>query len=51
MGVTGRHFYFDLQTLPELVAPARAAMVRGGESVIQSCLLLPKDDEVRVRAS
>lgn len=42
MEAVGRHFHFDLQTLPEMVAPARTPMVEGGESVIQSYLLVPK---------
>jgi SAM-dependent methyltransferase len=51
MGIIGRNFYFDLQTLPEIVVLARAAMVRGGESIIQSCLLLSKHDDPRVQKS
>jgi hypothetical protein len=42
MSIIGRYFYFDLQTLPDIVTPAHTAMVAGGKSVIQSCLLLPK---------
>jgi hypothetical protein len=45
MGVIGRHFHFDLRTLPEMVAPARTAMVEGGESVIQSYLLVPQHSQ------
>ena len=51
MAVIGRHFYFDLQTLPEIMAPVRTAMVYGGESVIQSCLLVPKPAEPRAAKS
>lgn len=42
MSIIGRHFYFDLQTLPEIVTPAHAAMVAGGRSLIHSWLLLSK---------
>jgi len=42
MGIIGRYFYFDLQTLPEILTPTHTAMVAGGKSVIQSWLLLSK---------
>lgn len=42
MEVVARHFLFDLDTLPELIVPARSNMVRGGTSVVYSYLLLPK---------
>ena len=42
MSIIGRYFYFDLETLPDIITPAHAAMVAGGRSVIQSWLLLPK---------
>jgi len=42
MSIIGRYFYFDLQTLPEIITPAHAAMATGGKSVIESCLLLSK---------
>lgn len=42
MSIIGRYFYFDLQTLPDIVTPAHAAMVAGGKSLIQSWLLFPK---------
>jgi hypothetical protein len=39
MSIIGRHFCFDLQTLPEIVVPVRTPMVEGGESIVQSYLL------------
>jgi hypothetical protein len=35
-----------VQILPDIVVPARIAMVAGGESLIQSYLLLPKPSAV-----
>jgi hypothetical protein len=42
MGIIGQHFYFDMESLPEIAIPERAAMVKGGTSVIHAYLLLPK---------
>ena len=42
MGIVARHFLFDLDTLPDIIVPARSEMVRGGASVIHSYLLLPR---------
>jgi hypothetical protein len=42
MGVIGKHFYFDLESLPEIAVPECAAMVNGGASIINAHLLLPK---------
>jgi hypothetical protein len=45
MGVVGRHFRFDLQTLPEIVVPARTPMVEGGESIVQAYLLVARETD------
>jgi len=39
--IVARHFLFDLDTLPEIIAPARTDMVRG-TSIVHSYLLVPK---------
>jgi hypothetical protein len=43
MGIIGKHFYFDLESLPEIAVPECTPMVNGGASVIHAYLLLPKD--------
>lgn len=43
MEIVARYFLFDLETLPEIVAPTRMNMVRGGTSIVYSYLLLPKN--------
>jgi hypothetical protein len=45
MSIIGRHFCFDLQTLPEIVVPVRTPMVEGGESIVQSYLLAARQAE------
>ena len=50
--IVAQHFLFDLDTLPDIVVPARSEMVRGGASLIHSYLLLPRTvDETPIMMS